>query len=387
MKPGGFRSLLNKLAGGPASGDTQFRKRRVTIDLSILDRTQTGTAVYARELSLALQDLAFDDIEFIHVRGPKPIARKNKLTKVLNLLIELLWIHVILPLRLIWIRADLVHMPANVAPFISPCPIVVTIHDANFCRFPEAYDAGYRKYATLAFRLAGYRASRVITDSDSSARDLEKYFGVELEKISVVYLGGVYHHDATALGYRPMRNPYILFVGALEPHKNVRRLVEAFAEFRRSGGSVARGYFLVIAGGFARGHGEVVAAVDRLGLNEAVRLTGYVAQAQLEQLYRHAAVFAFPSLNEGFGFPPLEAMARGVPVVAAAAGSLPEVLGDAAVYCDPLDVNDIARALSVAAFDEPLRGRLIAAGLRQAKKFTWKNTALSTVSIYKKVWS
>jgi len=354
------------------------------VDLSVLDRTRSGTAVYARELTRALQSLAADDVELVCLRGPGPVSRKNKITKVLNLLIELLWIHALLPLKLAREHIDLVHMPANVAPALSPCPVVVTIHDANFRRFPETYDLGYRRYANLAFWIAARRAVRVITDSGFSAKDLARYFGANPGKVSVVHLG-VSHSPDVAERKRPMDSPYVLFVGSLEPHKNVRRLVEAFALFRASGDKVARDCRLVVAGGSGRDYGQVVAEISRHGLEDTVHITGYVTEERLEQLYRHASIFAFPSLNEGFGLPPLEAMARGVPVVAAAAGSLPEVLGDAALYCDPIDAEDIAGALSKIASDKLLRGRLSEAGSRRAEQFTWEKMALATLEIYREV--
>ena len=360
-------------------------KKRVTIDLSILDRTQAGTAVYARELVQALHRLSPGDIEISTLRGPKFLARKSKLAKVLNLLIEISWVHALLPLRLFLMRADLVHMPANVAPVVAPCSVIVTIHDANFRRFPETYDAGYRRYASLAFSLSARRAARVITDSGYSAEDIELYFGAKPHKLSVVHLGVSGPEEISPLDEAPIERPYILFVGKLEPHKNVRTLVEAFAMLRESEEEITRDYRLVIVGGAGRDHEQVVDLIARRGLGDLVEITGFISQARLEQLYRQASVFAFPSLNEGFGFPPLEAMRRGVPVVAASAGSLPEVLGDAALYCDPLDPTDIARALSRAILDEPLRDRLVKAGRERAKRFTWERTAQETLRIYREL--
>lgn len=363
----------------------QAGKKRVAVDLSILDRTQGGTAVYARELVRELERMKLGDIEILRLRGPRFLDRKNRLTKVLNLLIELSWVHLLLPLRLASMRVDLLHMPADVAPFFSPCPVVVTIHDANFRRFPETYDPWYRRYATLAFSVSARRAARVITDSGYSASDIEKYFGAKPENVSVVHLGVSTIPDAAICGEAGAEGPYILFVGKIEPHKNVRRLIEAFASLRQSSEEIARNYRLIVAGGFGRDYEKVVSEVARHGLGGVVELPGRVDEARLERLYRNASVFAFPSLNEGFGFPPLEAMARGVPVVAAAAGSLPEVLDDAALYCDPLDTDDIASAISRAILDEPLRQWLVKAGGERVRQFTWERTAQATLEVYRRV--
>lgn len=363
-------------------------RKRVAIDLSHLARhggLGGGIGLYGEELTGAYRRLQVSDMEFVYLRGLKVFPRKNRLTKVFNLLMELLWLHVLLPLRLARERIDLVHMPANVAPLYSPCPVVVTIHDANFCRFPKTYDSSYRRYARVAFSISARRAARVITVSSTSAQDVTRYFGAKPEKVSVVYSGMSHDLDSVLSECGDAEQPYILFVGALEPHKNVVRLVEAFALFRTERDTLARSYQLIIAGTMSRDTERIVAAIARLRLDGIVRLVGAVSQAQRDWLYEHAAVFAFPSMNEGFGFPPLEAMARNVPVVAASAGALPEVLGDAALYCDPFDTNDIARVLSEAAFDQPLRSRLVQSGLKRVERFTWEKTSAATLDVYREV--
>jgi glycosyltransferase involved in cell wall biosynthesis len=344
-----------------------------------------GIGVYITELISAYGKLPSNDFEFVYLRGPKFFARKNKLTKVTNLLIELIWLHVLLPIRLAQERIDLVHMPSNVAPFYSPCPVVVTIHDATFCRLPKTYDSGYRRYARLSFSIAARRATRVVTVSSTSAEDVTRYFGAKPHKLSVVYPGVSHNPNAVLSRWEDVEQPYVLFVGALEPHKNVVRLVEAFALFRTAEEVLTKDYRLLIAGPKTRDTERITAAIARHQLDGVVRLTGTLSQAQRDWLYEHASVFAFPSLNEGFGFPPLEAMVRGVPVVAASAGALPEVLGDASLYFDPFDPNDIARVLSRATFDQPLRARLVHAGLERVGRFTWEKTAAAMLDIYREV--
>lgn len=370
----------------PRKGRTD--RKRVAIDLSHQARfggVGGGIGLYIAELIKAYEKQASEDVEFVYLRGPKYFPRKNKRTKVLNLFIELFWLHVLLPFRLVWERIDLVHMPSNVAPLYSPCPVVVTIHDANFCRFPETYDSGYRRYARFAFSISARRAARIVTVSSTSAEDVTTYFGAKPSKISVVYSGISHDPDAALSRWDDVEQPYVLFVGALEPHKNVVRLVEAFASFRATEQARTQDYRLLIAGPMTRDTQRITSAIALHRLDGVARLTGALPQAQRDWLYEHASVFAFPSLNEGFGFPPLEAMARGVPVVAAAAGALPEVLGDAALYCDPFDTNDIARALSKAACDGPLRTKLERAGRQRVGRFTWENTAAAMLEIYREV--
>jgi glycosyltransferase involved in cell wall biosynthesis len=227
----------------------------------------------------------------------------------------------------------------------------------------------------------------VITVSRQSCQDLIKYLPVNPKKINVIPEAASLHfHPLNEAEYLPalerhgIRRPYILSVGSLEPRKNLLRLLEAYARLEGSRPS------LVIAG--ARNYWKsspVVETVSRLGLEQHVRFTGYVEDADLPALYSAASLFVFPSLYEGFGLPVLEAMACGTPVVTSSVSSLPEVAGDAALLVDPRDVDAIASAMRRILDDSDLAADLRARGLARAAQFSWERTARETLAVYEKV--
>jgi len=219
--------------------------------------------------------------------------------------------------------------------------------------------------------------------------DVERHLRLPPERVRVVPL-------AAAPSFRPLEDAtkmaavrakydlperFILNVGALEPGKNQATLVRAFRRLRRGGVEQA----LVIAGPPAWRYERLLRLVDRLGLTDEVRFLGYVPAEDLVALYNLADLFAFPSLYEGFGLPPLEAMACGTPMVCSNAASLPEVVGDAAITVDPYDVEGLAQAMHRVLTDASLREELRAKGLAQAKQFTWERTARETVAVYRQV--
>jgi glycosyltransferase involved in cell wall biosynthesis len=183
-----------------------------------------------------------------------------------------------------------------------------------------------------------------------------------------------------------LRRPYCLFVGNLEPRKNLPRLIEAFAEVRRRAGAEGRSAQLVLAGTRAWLHGGIFRAVEAHGLADAVAFTDYVPRGDLPALYAGATCFVFPSLYEGFGLPVLEAMAAGAPVVAARAGSIPEVAGDAALLVDARVPDEIAAAIEAVLTDGALRARLVARGRARAAQFEWNTVARRTLAVYDAVY-
>ncbi len=362
------------------------KRFKVGIDTSVLEKCQTGTSVYIKELTKGLKNLNGDQVELVLLKGPKPVKRKNILTKFINLGIELFWLHIKLPYLVIKHKLDLLHMPANLCSAFAPCPQITSIHDANFMRYPETYDTLYRLYAQIFFRIAAKRSTRIIAFSRTAKEDIVRYFKAHPEKIEVIY-HGLTHRESNSLKseYAAKFKPYIFFSGALEPHKNLLRLVQAFAQV--IGDWKLKDYNLVIAGSFSRDYVNLVSLIQRLGLEKKVHLLGYVEDRILAELYKNASLFVFPSLNEGFGFPPLEAMQCGVPVAASGVSSLPEVSGKAAHFFDPLDVSSISRVISFLLTDKNKRAELVKLGYRQIRNFSWESSALKTRELYKKVLS
>lgn len=253
--------------------------------------------------------------------------------------------------------------------------LLVTVHDVFHLAMPEFVGGLHRRlYAQAMFGAVVKRADTVVCDSEFTMRELARFAGVSEQKLRVIRLGIDSSWFAPVQAPSPHAKPFLLFVGNVKPHKNLVRLLDAFA-------SIAElvPHDLVIVGkkeGFITGDDVVKKRALRLG--DRVHFTGYIDDAVLRQYFSHAAALVFPSLYEGFGLPPLEAMASGCPVIVSSAASLPEVCGEAAVYCDPCNSEDIAQKILLVLGDESLRADLIRKGLEQARKFTWESCAEET---------
>ncbi len=281
---------------------------------------------------------------------------------------------------------DLFHGTMNAIPAALPCPAVVTVHDLAFLKFPENVTRRRYHYLRWATGHAVRSARRVIAVSRATKHDLIEQFDIPEERIDVTPLGV----DAR---FRPageeaveslvrrlgLRRPFVLSVGTLEPRKNLPALLRAFD-------CVAPEvpHNLVLAGATGWRRDELNRTRAKLNLGDRLQLTGFVPDADLPALYSAAAMFAFPSLYEGFGLPVLEAMACGTPVLTGADSSLPEVAGDAALLVDPRDVDTIAVGMRSLLTDDALSGSLAAAGRHRAATFSWTRTAELTIASYRK---
>jgi glycosyltransferase involved in cell wall biosynthesis len=287
-------------------------------------------------------------------------------------------------------RLDLVHFPNVTVPLLSTTPFVVTIHDLNYLDREAVFVAGDRRLRHTTLRV-GYRlelakvrrARRLIAVSEHTRKAVVEVLGVDPALVTVTYEAAApttVEPDRRVLTRLGLDAPFFLYVGAAYPYKNLARLIEAFAR-------ISGDHRLVLAGdheGFGPTLQQQAAA---LGLGERVVFPGPVSDAELAALYEAARAYAFVSFGEGFGLPGLEAMRAGIPVVAAAAGSLPEVYADAARYCDPFDVDSIAAALTDLASDEQLRSRLVALGRERVEAFSWLHTAEQTLAVYREALS
>jgi glycosyltransferase involved in cell wall biosynthesis len=267
-------------------------------------------------------------------------------------------------------RADAWFGPANLLPPTLPRPMVVTIHDLNFLTVPGAYDRGYTRYATRLFQLSARRATRVVTGSQAARDDLVARLDLDPGRVRVVYPGAD-HLTATEPTREDLGLPgrYALFVGQTEPHKNVGLLLDAW----RAG--VPADLHLVICGPAGRDDQRLRRLAQAPDLRTRVHFTGRLDDAALARAYHEAQLFVFPSLAEGFGFPPLEAMARGIPTAVSNAGALPEVTAGGAELFDPFDADALAGLVTRLAGDSSLRSRLLAKGRKVAAKYTWAATA------------
>ncbi len=297
---------------------------------------------------------------------------------------RILWEQLAQPRILRQIEADLIHGPVFVAPLLAPCPAVITIHDLSFMRFPHLFRPANRLYLTVMTRLSARRARRLIAVSAYTAAETNRLLGVEAERIDVVYHGveSRFHPRASSeiAAFRQRKGlpeRFVLFVGTLEPRKNLVRLVEAFARVRDERTC------LVLAGGKGWLYAELLARIEALGLSNKILFPGYIANDELPWWYNAAIALAYPSLYEGFGLPVLEAQACGTPVLTSNASSLPEAAGDAALMVDPYDVDALASALSRLLTEIPLRHELRERGLVHAQQFSWPRTAQETARVYR----
>lgn len=286
-------------------------------------------------------------------------------------------------------RFDLYHETCFV-PFHFKGPTVVTVLDLSFHHFPETHPPERLRFLKTFFYSRLSRAFHFITISKFVRDEMVKHLGLSPEKITVTYPGvdTVFHPRAsedmgmlrTRYGLEPGR--YLLFVGNLEPRKNIPLLLRAYARLARP---LRRKYPLVLAGANGWLQEGLTDQIDRLEIAEDVKRVGYVPFSDLPTLYSGATVFIYPSLYEGFGLPPVEAMASGCPVVVSSGGSLPEVVGDAAAIVDPLDLENLSRTLEGILEDPVLRSRMREAGLKKARGYRWDHCAQSTLDVYHRV--
>lgn len=311
-----------------------------------------------------------------------------------------LWTHVRLSAEVMRRPPDVFFVPAHTLPLVHPRASVVTVHDLGYRYFPEAHRRADRWYLDLTTRFSAATAAHVLADSQATRQDLVRWYGLDPGRITVVYLGRderlkpVFDPGARAavlqrLGIGDGRPdpPFVLYVGTLQPRKNLERLIEAFARILPAVEAAWPGLQLVLAGRVGWLADGILRRVDALGLQSRVRFPGFVADADLPALLSAALVFAFPSLHEGFGFPVLEAQACGVPVLTSSTSSLPEVAGDGALLVDPLDVDAIAAGLQRLLLDAELRTSLAAAGQENLKRFSWQRCAQETLAVLEAVGS
>jgi len=299
------------------------------------------------------------------------------------------WMQAVLPGTLRRVRPDVCHFPNYLAPIASGYPYLVTIHDMTLFITPRFHR--FKKLVldrTLLPHVAR-RSERIITVSRSARNDIVRYLKVPKEKVHVIM-------NAVSPAFKPVVDkatldsvcaryglnvPYVLYVGTIEPRKNLTRLIQAFAQLRSTG----LPHKLVLVGQQGWHCEPIYAEVEKQGLQQDAIFTGYVPYDDLPALYSAAESMAFPSLYEGFGLPVLEAMACGTPLVTSASSSLAEVAGDAALLVNPFAVEEIASALNRIHFDRALAAELSHKGRERAAQFTWEKAARATLALYEDV--
>ena len=365
---------------------------RVAFDGTTLRPGRTGVGYYTEHL---LQHLAAegpeDDIIVLSnrpVETTKPLPSHVRVVTSGWRLPRIVWMQSQAPRLLERLQPDVVHFTNGIVPMASPVPVVVTIHDMSLTLYPGYHPPRRVLLNRPMVNLAARRADAIITVSESSKRDIVRSYGLSPERVHVV-------HEAAAPAFKPIHDlgeltrvrrqygladRFILYVGTIEPRKNLPKLIEAFARRRRRGDLTHQ---LVCAGPYGWLSRDIEALIDRLQVNDSVLFTGYVPFHDLATLYNLAEMFVFPSIYEGFGLPVIEAMACGTPVITGHVAALEEVAGGAVEHVEALEVEAIGDALVRLAQDRDRRQALVRAGLQRAQHFSWARAARETSNVYR----
>jgi glycosyltransferase involved in cell wall biosynthesis len=355
---------------------------RLAIDASRITAARvTGTEQYALQMIRALIRLNTQHQITLYFRDtPAPdLLPESPLVKQRIIPFRRLWTHLRFAAALWTDRPDLVWVPAHTLPLLFPGSAAVTLHDLGYKHFPEAHPPNTRLYLDWTARYSARRAKLVLADSEATADDLTHFYGTPRSKIRVVYPGvnAPLKGDVEAARRKyNLPERYFLFMGTLQPRKNIARLVQAFAQAALPDAA------LVLAGS----KGWLYDPAWTAGVDKVV-IPGYVDEADKGALYAGALALVFPSLYEGFGFPVLEAMHCGTPVLCSSTSSLPELAGDAALLLDPLDTDAIADGMRKLATDTALCQSLRVKGYVQALKFSWTQAAQQALSAFESVTS
>jgi glycosyltransferase involved in cell wall biosynthesis len=367
---------------------------RIAIDIRRINEFGIGTYIWNLVRNLALVDT---ENEYLLVGSQRNFTELGPLPPNFKLVqgerTDSWREHLTFPAALRKQKPDLVHVPHHDCPVMVPGKLIMTIHDCVHVKFPPENLSRLRRFELYwRTRRALERASQVLAVSNSTRDDLVDIFDVDAERISVI-------HNAlderfapatedvdrkTVLERYQLHDPFILYSGRIRPHKNVHRLIEAFAVLKSELINDLRYHNLklIVIGDELSHHQYLRLTVVRSGVQQDVRFFGFVPNSILRAFYQSASLFAFPSLYEGFGLPPLEAMASRTPVLASNTSSLPEVLGDAALLVNPENVFEIARGLKSILLDESMRERLIERGVKHITRFSWKSAAKQVVEAY-----
>jgi glycosyltransferase involved in cell wall biosynthesis len=364
---------------------------RVAWDNRLAGQDKAGTGVYAARL---LEQFANNpDLRVATLKGWGPSRGGGLVARGLRTAGNLFWTHVALPALLWRLGSQVLHSPAFVAPIPCPCPVVATIHDMSYLLYPSHFSNWWTAYLNLVMPSVVRSAAAIICPSENSKRDIVKAYGVKADKIRVVPQGVDHErfHPSARLEQAwarklGIRNGYVLHIGTFSYRKNIPTLLRAVAELRTRG--MWENRQLILAGSqhlSLKGGHEIIDTIRDLDLKDTVVLTGYMPEEHIPGLYAHASMLVMPSIYEGFGFPVVEAMAAGTPVVCSDQSSLPEVAGNAALLFPSDDQHALANAIETLLRTPSIREQLRRKGIERASQFTWQRTAEQTIAIYREL--
>jgi glycosyltransferase involved in cell wall biosynthesis len=365
---------------------------RIAFDGTTLRPGRTGVGYYTEHLLEHLaREAAGDELIVVSNRPvdtTKPLSPSVRVVSCGSRTPRMVWMQTVAPRVLRDLQPSVVHFTNGMIPIASPVPTVVTIHDMSLTMYPR-YHPLRRVLLNRPFvDLAARRAAAIITVSQSAKRDIVRIYGLPSERVHVV-------HEAAAPSFRPIANRaeiarvrqryrlaerFILYVGTIEPRKNLPRLIEAFAARHKRGDLPHQ---LVCAGPYGWLSRDIEQRIERLQVTDAIRFTGYVPFDDLPALYTLADMFVFPSLYEGFGLPVIEAMACGTPVITGSVPALTEIGGGAIEHVEDLQVETLGDAMVALGRDGNRRRHLSLLGLARARTFSWERAARETLEVYR----
>jgi glycosyltransferase involved in cell wall biosynthesis len=377
---------------------------KICFDARVIINKNTGLGSYTYNIISNL--LKVDDSNEYHVLVNKTLSsdhpvfslnHKNLIKHIVNIPEVTPEQQFLVPIKLFAIKPDVYHYPGFDLPIFQPYRSVFTVHDLTYIRHRTLYLNNRwlkNQYTRHIMKWGVKKASKVIAVSKSTKQDLVNLLQAPESKIEVIYEaideslldGSALNRNPQNRDYSPFltnEDKYFLFLGERRPHKNIVRIIEAFAIFKQKIGS---GYKLIIGGKAYASYSEPEKKVKELRLAESVIFLGYIEESELPPLYRNAICFLFPSIYEGFGIPILEAMACEVPVITSNLSSMPEIAGNAALTVDPYNVNEITDAMIKITSDSILRQQLIQNGLKRVRDFSWKRAAEETLKVYEEIF-
>jgi len=364
---------------------------RIAFDGTTLTPGRTGVGYYSEHLLQHLAAQGDDEVVVLSNRPidtTRPLPPRTLVAPTTVPLPRLVWLQAVAPRVLRRLRPDVVHFTNGMIPFASPVPTVVTIHDMSLTMYPRYHPLRRVLLNRPLVDVAARRADAIITVSQSAKRDIMRIYGTDARRIHVV-------HEAAAPSFRPIRDSstlerirrrygladrFILYVGTIEPRKNLPKLIAAFAQRHKTGDLPHQ---LVCAGPYGWLSRDIEELIERLEIEDALRFTGYVPFADLPALYSLAEMFVFPSIYEGFGLPVVEAMACGTPVVTGHVAALAEVAGGAVEHVERLEIDQLADTLVRLARSPERRHHLSLLGLQRSHVFSWERAARETLNVYR----
>ncbi len=360
-------------------------RMNISIDASrAFIKERTGIEEYSYQLikNLTTMDLKNHQI-FLYARKNSVIdfdLPSNFKLKIISL--NKLWTQIGLASEMMKNKPDVLFVPSYAVSQIHPSKTIVTIHGLEYKYFPECYSIKERLFLEFNTLLSIKWSSKIIVPSESTRKDLVKFYGVDGDKIKVVYHGvsGI-KYPVLSIKQDSKKSFNILFVGRLEKRKNVTNLIKAFELFKKCYMLQVARYTLTLVGKAGFGFEEIKKAIQGSLYKKDIILKDYVSESEKDELYRNADLFILPSFYEGFGLPVLEAMNYGVPVICSNTSSLPEVAGDAALLVDPNNTQEIAEAMNKVFGDGDLKNKMIEKGFKNVEKFSWEECARETVDV------